>query len=215
MSSKAEKASASAGPKVYFSDVFDVSPKVLDDYGAFNIALVNDLPLFIDPFLLYDSKDERYRKLHDEIIDYLCFVKEKALARELTSAGISRWLLFSEVKQNWLGFSETGNSGTGLGQDFARSLANNLTELFQDFGDESVTSSSHLEKLGLLSGGVGRDHLSDFTTNLIKGFLLEYTQTFAADHLHPSRIKKVGVDKVKFDFGAQRWQSGTYHLPFC
>lgn len=41
---------SSLGPKIYFSDVFDVAPEVIDRYGAFNIALVNDLPLFIDPF---------------------------------------------------------------------------------------------------------------------------------------------------------------------
>ena len=47
-----------------------MAPETLDQYGAFNIALVNDLPLFIDPFLLFDSQDEKYRTLHDEIIKY-------------------------------------------------------------------------------------------------------------------------------------------------
>ncbi len=36
----------------FFSDCFDVSPEIVKDYGAFNISLINDLPLFIDPFLL-------------------------------------------------------------------------------------------------------------------------------------------------------------------
>lgn len=45
---------------IYFSDVFGVAPETLDQYGAFNIALINDLPLFIDPFLLFDSQDEKY-----------------------------------------------------------------------------------------------------------------------------------------------------------
>ena len=44
---------------IYFSDVFGVAPETLDQYGAFNIALVNDLPLFIDPFLLFDSAGMR------------------------------------------------------------------------------------------------------------------------------------------------------------
>lgn len=30
---------------LYFSDIFKVSPKVLDKYGAFNISLVTGLPL--------------------------------------------------------------------------------------------------------------------------------------------------------------------------
>jgi len=31
---------------LYFSDIFEVSPKVLDKYGAFNISLVTNRPLF-------------------------------------------------------------------------------------------------------------------------------------------------------------------------
>ena len=37
---------------IYFSDFFQVSPDILEKYGAFNVSLINDLPLFIDPFLL-------------------------------------------------------------------------------------------------------------------------------------------------------------------
>lgn len=36
---------------VYFTDYFGVSRDVLADFGAFNISLINDLPVLIDPFL--------------------------------------------------------------------------------------------------------------------------------------------------------------------
>lgn len=65
---------------LYFSDIFEVSPKVLDKYGAFNISLITDLPLFIDPFLLFNSKKKEYRQLHDDIIKYLRFLKDKSIA---------------------------------------------------------------------------------------------------------------------------------------
>jgi hypothetical protein len=200
--------------KVYFSDVFDVQAEVLDDYGAFNIALVNDLPLFIDPFLLFDSKDEKYRTLHDDIITYLCFLRDRAIAGELTEGAIAHWLLFKEVKQNWLGFSRSGNSGTGLGIDFARSLARNLSTLLKDFGHETITAGSHLEKLGLLTGGVGRDHLSDFTSNLIKGYLLQYTQAFSLNHLRADQRRPFRVDRVRFDYGSRRWTNEQFVLPY-
>lgn len=29
---------------LYFSDIFNVSPESLDEYGAFNVSLVTDLP---------------------------------------------------------------------------------------------------------------------------------------------------------------------------
>ena len=202
-----------AGPNIYFSDVFGVAPETLEEFGAFNVALVNDLPLFVDPFLLYDSPKPAYKELHDGIIAYLCFLRDRAVKGELTSGTILHWLLFKEVRQNWLGFSKTGNVGTGLGPDFARALARNLTTALADFGNETISHGSHLEKLGLLSGGVGRDHLSDFTTNLIKGYLLEYTQTFALAHVRSEQRTRCRVERVRFDYETQRWQTGYFELP--
>lgn len=201
-------------PLVYFSDVFEVRPETVDGYGAFDVALVNDLPLFVDPFLLYDSENDKYKPLHDSIIQYLVFLRDRARLDELSEGNISHWLLFKEVKQNWLGFSKTGNNGTGLGKIFAISLARSLKTVFQNFGAEQVTASSHIEKLGLLSGGVGRDHLSDFTTNLIKGFLLEYTQEFAKTHLSSDKCRRFHVDKVLFNYETCRWKSGYFTLPY-
>ena len=200
---------------IYFSDVFGVAPETLEEYGAFNIALVNDLPLFVDPFLLYDSKNPTHRDLHEQIITYLCFLRDRAVAGELTPGAVMQWLLFKEVKQNWLGFSKTGNVGTGLGPEFARALARNLMTAFKDFGNETISHGSHLEKLGLLSNSVGRDHLSDFTTNLIKGYLLDYTQTFALTHVSPEQRARCRVERVNFDYETQRWQSGNFELPIA
>lgn len=41
---------------IHFSDYFEVSPDSLEEFGAFDISLINDLPLFIDPFLLFTAK---------------------------------------------------------------------------------------------------------------------------------------------------------------
>ncbi|WP_269078769.1 hypothetical protein [Endozoicomonas numazuensis] len=41
---------------IYFSDYFDVEKEDLEKYGAFNVSLINDLPVFIDPFLLPEFK---------------------------------------------------------------------------------------------------------------------------------------------------------------
>lgn len=61
--------------KIYFSDFFNISPDDLDSFGAFNISLIYDLPLFIDPFLLFVSKRPQYQILHNEILDYLTFLQ--------------------------------------------------------------------------------------------------------------------------------------------
>ena len=123
----------------YFSDVFDIDPETLEQYGAFNISLINDLPLFIDPFLLFNSDKGEYQELHRDIIKYLKFLRDRAASINLTDGHLRAWFVFSEVKQNWLGFSLVGNSGSGLGIDFARTLAANLESLFDNFGEEQIT----------------------------------------------------------------------------
>lgn len=200
--------------KIYFTDFFDVDPDTLEAYGAFNVSLINDLPLFIDPFLLFDSDEAQYSALHDEIIKYVKFLRDMSASDEAISSGLrDHWFRFPEVKQNWLGFSRKGNIGSGLGKDFAEALRYNLHRIFKGFGSETITRGSHLEKLCLISNGVGRDHLSDFTTNLIKHFLLEYTQTFARKHVDKSYCRSFAVEKVTFDYATKRWRPGKYELP--
>jgi hypothetical protein len=199
--------------KTHFSDYFGVLPKTIEDYGAFNISLLNDLPLFIDPFLLFNSKNEEYRELHDRMIRYLIFLRDKSAAGGVNRGLVQAWYRFPEISQNWLGFARTGNRGSGLGSDFARELHANLHRVFTDFGRERVTKGSHLEKLCLFSDGVGKDHISDFTTNLIQEFLLNYTQTFAKEHIHPSLRQRVSIRRVRFNYVTESWESQTYDLP--
>jgi len=199
---------------VYFSDVFGVRKKTLDKYGAFNISLVTDLPLFIDPFLLFNSRKNEYQGLHDQMLDYLAFIRDEASAGNVSDGLLKAWLHFPEVKQNWLGFTQSGNTGRGLGLKFARALRANLQKIFADFGKETVTKASHLEKLCLIEANVGRDMISDFTTNLIKGYLLNYTQVFAKKYIDSSLRKSVSVVRVRFNATTKTWESGTFDLPW-
>ena len=64
--------------KIYFSDVFACDRDALEEYGALNVSLVADLPLFIDPFLLFHSKKSEYQRLHEQMIRYVAFLKQKA-----------------------------------------------------------------------------------------------------------------------------------------
>jgi hypothetical protein len=146
------------------------------------------------------------------MIRYLRFLRDKAVADAVAPGLLEAWFTFCEVKQNWFGFSRVGNGGTGLGKEFAEALDRNLRTVFTSFGDETVTGS-HLEQLCLIKDGVGRDNISDFATTLIKEFLLEYTQTFAREHVHPSKRQVFVVEKVRFNYETEIWQRGRYELP--
>jgi hypothetical protein len=199
----------------YFSEHFQVRRSVLAKYGAFNVSLVTDLPLFIDPFLLFNSRKRKYRDLHDRIIEYLRFLRDKAEEGSIAPGLLRAWYRFPEVKQTWLGFTRRGNRGSGLGGNFAVALHGNLHRIFTDFGSEKVTKGSHLEKLCLIRDRVGRDNISDFTTNLIKGYLCDYTREFARRNLSRENRRVVSVPKVRFNYDTETWESERFELPWA
>lgn len=198
---------------LYLSQYLGVGPEVFEQYGAFDVSVASDLPLFVDPFLLFHSDKAEYQELHRGVLRYLRFLRDKASSELLEPALVRSLFRFPEVRQNWLGFSVLGNGGLGLGPKFASALRESLTSILNDFGEEQITRSSHLEKVGLIRPGVGRDGISDFTTNLIKEYLLEYTQTFARQHLGPEQCRDFGVRHVRFNYDTEAWESGTYFLP--
>ena len=203
-----------ADNKIYFSNVFGVEHAVIEKYGALDISLVCDNPAFADPFLIFANP--KYKTLHDFIIDYLRFLRNLTLknnGQKLDNGKFNHYYKFPEVKQAWLGYSLSGNAGLGLGKDFAESLYQNLHKIFSKFGNEKLTESSHLEKLCLVEEGVGVDKISDFTLNLIKKFLLEYTQTFAKKNLNSKFLAEFSVRKVEFDFQKGIWIDGRFTLP--
>jgi hypothetical protein len=197
---------------LYFSQHYEVDPAVLRKYGAFDISIASDLPLFIDPFLLFNSRKKKYQELHEGIIRYLLFLREKA-AGDLDPGLIALWFRFKEVKQNWLGFTLLGNGGHALGSTFATALNESLGSILQDFGDEQITQGSHLEKLCLITAGVGRDSISDFTTNLIKQYLLEYTQKFARKHMAEEHCQAFQVARACFNYTTESWETQQFYLP--
>ena len=204
---------SNAKPKILFSDHFNVDKANLEAHGAFNISLLADLPLFIDPFLLFNSEKQEYQDLHNEMIRYLRFLRDKSLEQKLTPGLLTAWYRFKEVKQNWLGFAVQGNKGSALGKDFADALNENFSRIFTNYGEEQITHGSHLEKLCLIKEGVGKDNISDFTTNLIKDYLLQYTQTFAKKYLDPKLCQDFRVSRSSFNYQTETWEEKTYFLP--
>lgn len=199
--------------ELFFSQHFDVDPALLEEYGALDVSLVSDLPLFVDPFLLFNSDDPDYRALHEQILRYLKFLRDLAIGGALDEGLIDSLYRFKEVKQNWLGFTFFGNNGAGLGADFAVALHGALGAILSDFGEEKITRGSHLEKLCLISPGVGADKVSDFTTNLIKGYLCEYTEEFAREHIDEDRCNEFAVPRAVFSYDTTTWATKRYFLP--
>ena len=128
--------------KLYFSDYFEIPKDYLDQYGAFDISLVADLPLFIDPFLLFRSEKPEYQALHHDIIHYLQYLRDISLYETIDHGRLKSLFYFSEIKQNYLGFTYIGNKGHGLGHRFARALNTNLSNIFSSFFSKAALGRS-------------------------------------------------------------------------
>lgn len=194
----------------FFSDAFNVDPTILNRYGAVDICLYRDLPLFLDPFLLYYSSNPDFKKLHQTIIEYLYFLKKKSKSIIHNNDILRQYFTFREIKQNWLGYTRDGNSGRGLGLGFAREVNRKLSIITIT---NKITRGIHIEKLFLSCHRVGIDKTSDFTTNLCKYYLLDYTEEFARTYLLPGQCKTFLVHKVLFDYQKQKWQNKDFYLP--
>lgn len=195
---------------MFFSEKFNVSSEVIETYGAVDISLVCDVPLFVDPMLIFNSKKPEYKTLHEEIIKYFHFLYKKA-ENGLAKKEIGAWFNFNEVPNNWLGYSLVGNKGLALGQKYAEFLYNNIAFAINTNG---ISSSGHIEKILLLYEGSGKDKISDLTVNLIKGYLCDYTEKFAKEYIDSKYLKKLPVEKAYFNYETESFVSKEYTLPY-
>ncbi|MFA7156989.1 MAG: hypothetical protein WC123_04775 [Bacilli bacterium] len=196
--------------KGLFSEKFDIEASKIEEYGAINISLVCDIPLFIDPLLIFNSNNTEYKELHKSIIKYFHFLATKA-NNNLTQAEIKTWFTFKEVCNNWLGYSLEGNKGSALNMKFANILYKNIRFILEN---NNITKGIHAEKIMLLYDGSGKDNISDMIVNLIKSFLCSYTEKFAKEYLSNNNCKDIIVEKVEFNYETESFISKEYYLPY-
>lgn len=135
----------------------------------FVIPFINeDIPFFIDPFLLWNSPSQQDNSLHLIVLNAINY-----LGKEY-SKGNSKVvnILIDCSECNEVGL---GNSKTRTGKKIGRKLAVEILELFKTIPILKESGFIHLEEIQLLTDGVGEDRISDFTANFIKSFLIDFT----------------------------------------
>lgn len=192
----------------FFSEHFWITKESMDQYWAMDIVINHDNPLFIDPFLLYASKKKIFRKRHENIIEYLSYLKDKSM-ESLTTQELKQYYCFSEVWNNQLWYSAWWH-GKWLWVWFADILKKNLHNLFY----LEWPKNPHLETLCIVVEHVWKDKISDFVVNLLLWDLAEYTEKFIKKKkVSKSLTEEITIDRAVFDYDLQLRTPKTYRLP--
>lgn len=165
-----------------------------------------DLPLGIDPFLLFKSRDNDFHALHDLVVG----VFNRAI-RLIADGHIDRARELFQFPEAWeigFGYSEkSGKRGSGLG-DYLSEL---LVATIADSPELLKGGIRHIEEFQLLTPGIGRDRISDITANLLKRYLIDYTAKQCKIWNIPVTTQ-VPVSHI-FDPHAYEWHDDFVDLP--
>lgn len=129
-----------------------------------------DVPLGIDPFLLFKSRAPIFSALHDTILTV--FNTAIAALQEGTLSDAQYLFDFPEVSEIGLGYTAQSKRGSGLGNYLSRLII----ETLQDSPALVERGVRHIEEMQLVSVGIAADRTSDIAANIIKQFLIDYTQ---------------------------------------
>lgn len=154
-----------------------IRPRLNDYYGLlftqenvdFAIPFLNeDIPLYLDPFLLWKSPSQMDNSLHSTVTNSFNFLGDLYLKDEKKAIEILKDL--SECDEVGLGNSKT-KQGKRIGDDFA----NLILSSFKNIPQIKEHRFTHFEVLQLLIDGFSKDRVSDIACNFIKSFLIDYT----------------------------------------
>lgn len=193
-----------------FSEYFNIRPTPDDQW--FDPLLSIDTPLFLDPFLLYATEEGNFVGSHAEVIAFFnCMFQLIARAQGNTRSALYQKavnnLVFPEVAELCLGYTEGGTRGSGSGRGFARVIADALWEAIQ----AGIVEITHFEEIGIIREGIGADRISDITAGLLRHRLASYTSEICRRHNIP--LETFRYVRGRYDVGRELWLPIELQLP--
>ena len=168
-----------------------------------------DVPLFIDPYVISKRPDLWSFECHNMIVSYFQEIVNSIRGnREDDTMRLLDGL--HEPNQTRFGLSVGENPrGRGIGRGQARFLYFALSE------STAVRTGfiKDLEECELLIEGIGRDKISDITTNIIRHKLIEYTQEQC--DLLGVPVRRVTGGGAIWDRENKEWKEEYTDLPMC
>ena len=185
------------------NDYYDLSFTQEDVNFAIPL-LDDDIPLYVDPFLLWKSPSQQDRSLHQMMVRAFDTIVREGVEGNPANA-VNTLIALSECPEVGLGHAE-GKIGRRIGEQTAESIIHLYHEIprIQNRGIE------HIEALQLVIKGISRDRVSDLACSLLKSFLIDFTIEACRKYNIPT--KRVRLDNI-FDDRRAHLVSEEIDLP--
>lgn len=161
-----------------------VRPRLTDFHDVF-VAQTNidfaipfldeDIPLHVDPFLLWKSPSQQDQALHTALtnsfnhLNHLLHGGNRADARNTL-------ITASECAEVGL-----GHSAKRRGSRIGPAKADEILSLFEEIEEYSRNGFTHFEEIQLYVQGISKDRVSDICCSFLKSFLMDYTTQVCND----------------------------------
>lgn len=150
-------------------DYFNIP--ITQEEASFAIPFLDeDIPLYLDPFLLWKSPSQQDNALHMSLLNsfnYFGFLMKKDRIEEAVQILIS----LSECSEAGLG---SGHTKKGL--KISAKTANEILSLFKTIPQVQAYGFTHFEEIQLFVNNISKDRVSDIACNFLKSFLVDFTQ---------------------------------------
>jgi hypothetical protein len=188
-----------------FSRFFELD-KTQAELDFVNVDPQKDARVFVDPYALEVKDDKWSNRCADHIRSFFQAVLHSIKTGDDDRA---KHLLSNlhESQETFLGLSRGVPSGRGIGSENAGQLYAALA------GSKAIQTGliSDLAEAELFIPGIGRDKISDLTTNIIRGPLIEYTAEQCELHGIPRQDAVVAGPIWEPSLG--NWVQRTHGLP--
>jgi hypothetical protein len=164
-----------------------------------------DTPVYVDPYAI-EIRDDTWAARASEHIR--SFFKEvlHALRDQNTARAIGLMSHLREPKETFLGVSRGDPKGRGVGVGQSRQLIAAIRQS-RAFATGLLTD---LSEMALYVDGIDKDKISDLTTNIIRGLLVEYTRQQCDIHSVPTSRY---IGPPLWDIARFNWVSQEVSLP--
>jgi hypothetical protein len=187
-----------------FSQAFRLAKSQLE-LDFVDIAVQRDNRLFLDPFAISQEHDRWSEDAARTISIFFQQVIDDIRSGHEDNA---RHLLLNlrEPNETRLGYSRSRPKGAGIGEQQAQ-------EIFEALSASAAVREgfiTSLQECELMIPGISHDKISDLTTNVLRGKLVEYTRSQC--ELHDVPLHTVPIGAI-FNSDTMKWEESYVELP--